>query len=282
MIAERHEELASLYAFGLLEGGELDQFEAALARDAELQTLVADLTSTAATLALTAPAATPSAALKARVLGHIAALPAPHAVAPVVPFRTSFWLPLAAAAGFAFTAVWFGQLYFVTRAENSLLRDQQALADAALESTRNQLEAERLLARHERADASARLAALTTQMQEQSDLARFKIATLASLLDNSPQALAVAVWNPTTQEGVLTVEKLPAVAPGQDYQLWVVDPQYPIPVDGGVFSVDPATGEARYRFKADKPVKSIAKFAVSLERKGGVPKAEGPMVLLSQ
>ena len=52
-------------------------------------------------------------------------------------------------------------------------------------------------------------------------------------------------------------------------------------VDGGVFSVDPATGEARITFHANKPVKSVAKFAVSLERKGGVPKAEGPMVLLS-
>ena len=78
------------------------------------------------------------------------------------------------------------------------------------------------------------------------------------------------------------IEHLPPLAPDQDYQLWLIDPQYPIPVDGGVFTVDPATGEARVTFKADKPVKSVAKFAVSLERKGGVAKAEGPMVLLGQ
>jgi anti-sigma-K factor RskA len=75
---------------------------------------------------------------------------------------------------------------------------------------------------------------------------------------------------------------MPALAEGKDYQLWLVDPQYPIPVDGGVFTVNPATGEAHVAFKAGKPVKSVTKFAVSLERKGGVPKAEGPMVLLSQ
>ena len=61
-----------------------------------------------------------------------------------------------------------------------------------------------------------------------------------------------------------------------------MDPQYPIPVDGGVFRVDPSTGVAHVTFKANRPVNSVAKFAVSLERKGGVPKAEGPMVLLSQ
>ena len=105
---------------------------------------------------------------------------------------------------------------------------------------------------------------------------------LASLLKNSPQALAVAVWNPDKQEGVLKVEKLPALATDQDYQLWVVDPQYPNPVDGGVFTVDAQTGEARFQFKSKQPVKSINAFAVTLERKGGVPKAEGPFVLLGK
>jgi anti-sigma-K factor RskA len=126
------------------------------------------------------------------------------------------------------------------------------------------------------------LAALDRQLKAEGDLANFKIATLASLLGNSPQALAVAVWNPAKQEGVLTVEKLPALAEDKDYQLWLVDPQYAIPVDGGVFRVDPSTGVAHVTFKANKPIHSVAKFAVSLERKGGVPKAEGPMVLLSQ
>ncbi|MBS0663409.1 MAG: anti-sigma factor [Verrucomicrobia bacterium] len=125
-----------------------------------------------------------------------------------------------------------------------------------------------------------RAADLEERAKREADLANFKIATLASLLGNSPQAVAVAVWNPARQEGVLRVEHLPPLTPDHDYQLWLIDPQYPIPVDGGVFTVNPATGDARVQFKADKPVKTVAKFAVSLERKGGVAKAEGPMVLL--
>ena len=126
----------------------------------------------------------------------------------------------------------------------------------------------------------SRLAETKQQLFAQGTIADYKIATLASLLGTSSQAGAVAVWNPASQEGVLTVQKLPALAADKDYQLWVVDPQYSIPVDGGVFKVDPATGEGRLIFHPNRPVKTVAKFAVSLERKGGVPKAEGPMVLI--
>jgi anti-sigma-K factor RskA len=164
--------------------------------------------------------------------------------------------------------------------EENLRRAHQEADDANLQLS----SAQKLIAARDLqvAQNSERLAELETKAAHDADLANFKISTLASLLGNSPQALAVAVWNPARQEGVLRVEKLPALAADKDYQLWLVDPQYPIPVDGGVFRVDPSTGEARVNFKADKPIKAVAKFAVSLERKGGVPKAEGPMVLLSQ
>ncbi|MEY3775793.1 MAG: hypothetical protein RLZZ129_2573 [Verrucomicrobiota bacterium] len=276
-LTEQQEELAALYSLRLLDGTELEQFEAELARRAELRDLVNDLTATSALLACTASGPAPSAALKSRILAHTAEQSSQRPAA----FRPAFWLPLAAAAGFAVAAVWFAQLYFFTRAENSLLLDQQAIADTTLQSLRSQLEAERFLTMAERTESAARFAALARQMEDQSDLDQLKIATLVSMLDDSPQAVAVAVWNPALQEGMLTVEKLPALAADRDYQLWVIDPQYPIPVDGGVFTVDAGTGEARYRFKANKPVATVAKFAVSLERKGGVPKAEGPMVLIS-
>jgi hypothetical protein len=131
-------------------------------------------------------------------------------------------------------------------------------------------------------EAKDRVAVLTSELKKQGELADLKITTLASMLKNSPQALAVAVWDATKQEGVLKVEKLPALLATQDYQLWVVDPQYPNPVDGGVFTVDPQTGEARLVFKARQPVSAINAFAVTRERKGGVPKAEGPFVLLGK
>jgi anti-sigma-K factor RskA len=299
MKAERHEDLAALAALDLLTPAEQAEFTAALAEHPELAAIAASLRSTAAELAHTAPAAEPPADLKIRLLKTIAG-DASAARAPIVtasrstilPFPT--WIGFATAACFACLAAYFAQAYFNQSALNSAFRDQQNLADLSLRSTKNQLAAERLIAQRELADAAkragdtaalittleSRLAETKQQLFAQGTLADYKIATLASLLGNSPQAVAVAIWNPASQEGVLTVQKLPALAADKDYQLWVIDPQYSIPVDGGVFKVDPTTGEGRLVFHPNRPVQTVAKFAVSLERKGGVPKAEGPMVLI--
>ncbi len=281
MSDERKVELAALHAFGLLEGEERLQFQAETVRDPGLRKTAASFVATACLLAHCSPDAEPSPDLKARLLREIGAKADRSPTPAPAPRPLTFWVPLAVAAAGVFATVWFAQLLFVSRSENALLRQELALADATLRSTRQQLEAERLVAGRQLQNAAADFARIEGEMRAQGDLARFKIATLASLLGNTPQALAVAVWDPNAQEGILSVENLPALAPDKDYQLWVIDPQYPIPVDGGVFSVDPQTGVARYQFKAGKPVKTVAKFAVSLERKGGVPKAEGPMVLIS-
>lgn len=282
MIAERQEELAALGAVDLLSPAEQAEFDAAVAADPALAALLASFRSTAAELAHSAPPVVPPALLKTRILASLSTQTGPVSARPsrgiVIPFTS--WIGLAAAACFALTTAYFGQAFLTERASVAALRDQQTLAELALRGATNQLEAERLIGRRELAARDQRVTDLTRQLAAQGTLADYKIATLASLLGNSPQALAVAVWNPAKQEGVLTVQKLPALAADKDYQLWVVDPQYPIPVDGGVFRVDPATGEARLNFRPNLPVKTVAKFAVSLERKGGVPKAEGPMVLI--
>jgi anti-sigma-K factor RskA len=282
MIAERQEELAALGAVDLLSPAEQAEFDAAAAADPALAALLASFRSTAAELAHSAPPVVPPTLLKTRILASLSTQTAPVSARSsrgiVIPFTS--WIGLAAAACFALTTAYFGQAFLTERASVAALRDQQTLAELALRGATNQLEAERLIGRRELAARDQRVTDLTRQLAAQGTLADYKIATLASLLGNSPQALAVAVWNPANQEGVLTVQKLPALAADKDYQLWVVDPQYPIPVDGGVFRVDPATGEARLNFRPNLPVKTVAKFAVSLERKGGVPKAEGPMVLI--
>lgn len=117
-------------------------------------------------------------------------------------------------------------------------------------------------------------------LEQQGAMDTLRIGVLASMLQGSPDARAVAVWNGERQEGILTVQGLPPVPEGKDYQLWVIDPTYDIPVDGGVFNTDDS-GSLRYTFHPDRPVSTANLFAVSLERKGGVPKAEGPMVLIS-
>jgi anti-sigma-K factor RskA len=282
MIDENREELATLHALDLLEGAELDRFTAELARDPDLRNLVSDLRLAATTLAHAAPDAEPPAELRARVLASAASIGVDAPLASATPksgglisFPTL--IPWLVAASIAVAAYWSNERYHEAEARSASLSEQKIIAESALRATRAQLDdAKRLLAQSGR-----EIAELSANLKAEGDLAHLKIATLASMLGNSPAALAVAVWDPTREEGVLTVSKLPALASEKDYQLWVIDKQYPTPVSGGVFVVDPTTGEAHIVFKADKPVHSIAKFAVSLERKGGVPAPEGPIVLLS-
>jgi anti-sigma-K factor RskA len=286
MIDDRKEELAALAALGLLEGAEREQFLAEIARDPELKALAAELLQAASGLAHVAPEAEPPAALKARILASAAGRPnagasresaaARRGVPPTTPFPS--WIPWLMAACVTLAALWTHRQYVSVRAENAVLAEQQRIAQVALDQTKGELaEAKRLVT-----ESSLKVAELSTKLKDEGDLAHLKISMLASMLGNTPAAVAVAVWDPSREQGVLSVSKLPALASEKDYQLWLVDPQYPSPVNGGVFVVDPVTGEAHIVFKGDKHVGSIAKFAVSLERKGGVPVREGPIVLLSQ
>jgi hypothetical protein len=119
-------------------------------------------------------------------------------------------------------------------------------------------------------DADNELVALARRMQSEGQPANLKIATLASMLENSPDALAVAVWNPNRQEGVLTVEKLPALAPDQSYELWVIEAKPDArPVSAGVFTPG-SDGSGRIEFKpVARVVETLARFAVSREKRDG-------------
>ena len=128
--------------------------------------------------------------------------------------------------------------------------------------------------------ARAQVVALTDRLERERDLARLKVATLASMLNNSPQALAVAVWDPNQKEGVFTVDKLPANAPDQRYELWVIDEK---PVSAGTFSVG-ADGRVKLTFKPTAPVKTALKFAVSREKNDGRSShaTPGEVIMISQ
>jgi anti-sigma-K factor RskA len=120
-----------------------------------------------------------------------------------------------------------------------------------------------------------------TRLEERDFLARVQIASLSSKLENAPNANAVVVWDEKKQRGVLKVTQLPRNAADRDYQLWLVDPRYKDPVDGGVFHVA-NDGTMNVEFRPNTPVREAQAFAISLERKGGVTKAEGPIVLLGK
>ncbi|MEO8438851.1 MAG: anti-sigma factor [Spartobacteria bacterium] len=120
-----------------------------------------------------------------------------------------------------------------------------------------------------------------TRLEKRDIFAQIQIASLNSKLENAPDANAVVVWDEKKQRGILKVTKLPPNDPNRDYQLWLVDPRYKDPVDGGVFHVS-NDGTLRVPFQPASPVREAQGFAISLERKGGVTKAEGPIVLLGK
>jgi anti-sigma-K factor RskA len=291
---DHFEELAALAAFDLLEGAEKAEFAVMLASDPALRARALALREASSALAYAAPAATPPPELKARILASAAAGAKAPAKSNVIAFPVL--LAWAAAACFALAAAWMGELYLNSRAQTRALHDQMALADLTLRAERNQMEAERILHRQELADVQGQAAEathriadserqitdLSRKLKSQGDLAQFKITTLASMLGNTPQALAVAVWDPSHQQGVLSVASLPVLAQNQDYQLWVIDPDYAAPISGGVFRVEAQHGSAQVNFHISRPINQAVKFAVSREAKGGSDSAKGPIVLMSQ
>jgi anti-sigma-K factor RskA len=276
MIDERQEELAALAALDLLEGADKAQFESQLAVNAELRQRVRQLREAAVKLAHAAPPAEPPAGLKDRILVSAehhrqAAIPSINPVAKILPFKVI--VAWAAAACFALATAGMAQLYFWAHARITVLEEQASLADLTLKSLQTQVDADRLVYEQRLADA-----------QRAGDLAQVKIAALTSLpsaAGNSPEgAVAVAVWNSVKQEGVMEVEGLPVPGPSKDYELWVIPPGAK-PVAAGLVKAS-MLGRGHFLFHADKPVESVAKFAITLENKGGVPAPAGPMVLLSQ
>lgn len=270
MSTELHQELAGLRALGLLDEAERRDFEAEIAAKPELAALCHMFDNTVTHLALTAPAQTPPPELKARILN--AAVVPPKA--PVIDFPFLRFAPWLAAAGFALTAVWLTVQNISLRSENAAQQTERRLAEVAYRSAQTQLAERTLVAERMVNDLGSRL-------RRSEDLARLKVSALASLAGNTREAQAIAVWDPEQQSGLLTFDGLPVISDEQDYQIWVVDPAYPNPVNGGVFHVA-ADGRVSLSFRPDQPIKQVAAFAISLEKKGGVPKAEGPIVLLGK
>ena len=105
-----------------------------------------------------------------------------------------------------------------------------------------------------------------------------QVATLTSKFSNAPEASAVLAWDSEKQRGVLNTNKVPPSAADRDYQLWIIDSRFADPISAGVFRVE-KSGSTRYVFKPAIRIEMPSAFAVSIERKGGVAKAEGPIVL---
>ena len=258
MIDERTEEQASLYALGLLPSGEAREFEKLLSADAELRQLVDGLGRTAEAIAFSAAPAAPLPGLKSRILAQAEG------------GRTKNIIPLSRPAtgplhwlSWGLAAALVGVTGILVLENRLLRRENQSLEIHAGNSSQ----------------LTERLSSRINELRRKDQMSQMRIAMLGSLLENAPKAVAVSVWDSNRQKGVLVVENLTPLPPDKDYQLWLIDAKYPGPVDAGVFRVD-EKGKVRFEFTSKLPVMNFDKIAVTQERKGGVAKPEGKMVLL--
>jgi len=251
VIDERTEELATAFVLGALDEEEMRRFDRRLQSDAELRALVSELRGVTQLLAGTSPALQPSAGHRARLVMELGEPRAPRSQR-LRGLRGA--LPWALAAGLAALCLIFA--WQVQGLRQELDASQHRLDD--LNRVANALRME---------SADLRQSVLT--LQQSNRVANMRIALLNSQLRSEPQAVAVSVWDNEHQSGVVVVRHLRPPPKDKDYQLWIIDPRYPTPVDAGLLSVD-ASGNGRVEFRAKRPIQSANQFAVTQEAKGGV------------
>jgi hypothetical protein len=81
------------------------------------------------------------------------------------------------------------------------------------------------------------------------------------------------VWSESRQSGFMRFHGLAANDPSKSqYQLWIFDPSQDAktPIDGGVFDVDPKSGDVIVPIAAKLHVSGPTLFAVTVEKPGGV------------
>jgi anti-sigma-K factor RskA len=124
----------------------------------------------------------------------------------------------------------------------------------------------------------ARLQRELAEMRTADPLMQTVFFTLTPSGSAPADAKATVAWQPGRQTGVIRITNLPAPESGGDYQLWAVDAAHKDPISAGVIRVD-KNGVAQIRFKPVEMAQQVKAFAISLEREGGVPKKEGPILL---
>lgn len=255
------EESAIRYLLGEMSPTEESDFAAGISQDPDLRSLVASIADALGSAVGELPLFIPPPELREQVL---AAASPTLAIFPATRRNRRLqkaWPGFAAAAAMAlFAAVgWTLWLQATTREKNSRAEVVAVTAERDGIAARNS-ELEKNL-------AIARSA---------NDLAEIRIASLRSELKQA--YVATLAWSQKRQEGVLDLSQLPLNQAGQSYQLWIVDENNTEPISAGAFEID-ATGKMRVPFSPVMAVHNPVAFAISVERAGGVPKREGPIIV---
>jgi anti-sigma-K factor RskA len=229
------EDFAALDALGLLDESTRQRLLAAARRDPKIAALARDFGETAALLALAAPDAEPPPELRAKLLREIAAKPLR---AKIISFPQL--IPYAIAACLMGLAI----------AQTLQYRDlhKKYVAESA--------EADRLRA------SNAFLGVQVANL-EMGDKAKGD-ASFAG-------AKVLVAWDPNMNQGVISMHGMPPAPAGYSYQLWVLDPHSPAPMDAGVVTTSGP-------FSVHHVSMPSPGFAISLEPAGGRPEPTGPLL----
>jgi len=303
MDEERFEELAAMNALGMLENDEKRALDGAIARDKDVRSLTLELEQVTAELAYLIKPVEPPANMKKRIRSKMRAKGVKGAgISRGVIIGGSGW---ALAAGFALASVWLWQdragmtrqLADASRAmapvnnpatpvvddgKTRTLEEELKKRRDEFESQKRALQAEIESLRKQETDAKAqtvKLIAEVAALKQQEQESQLQIATLQSKVWEYRRSEMLVVWDQKRSQGVVVLDKMPKVQSDQDYQLWVVDPNKPDPVSAGVVTVD-SKGSVKASFKPVEAVSGEAKFALSIEKKGGVPKSEGQLLMV--
>ncbi|MDI1313403.1 anti-sigma factor [Prosthecobacter sp.] len=302
MDQERFEELAAMNALGMLENDEKRSLDGAVARDKELRMLAMELEQTTAELAYLIEPVEPPANMKKRIRAKMRATGVKGVgVSRGVVIGGIGW---ALAASFAVTSIWLWreqagltqQLAAASRAiapVNSVIPvvddGKTRTLEEELKKRRDEFEAQKLAlateieslhkSETEVKTQNAKLTAEVAALKQQEKESKLQVATLQSKVWEYRRSEMLVVWDEKRSQGVVMLDKMPKVESDKDYQLWVVDPNKPNPVSAGVVTVDDK-GFVKASFKPVDAVTGEAKFALSVEKKGGVPKSEGQLLMV--
>lgn len=305
MEQERFEELAAMNALGMLESDEKRTLDGTVARDKDLRALGLELDLAAAELGYLIKPVEPPADMKKRIRAKMRvkgvkgiglsrgaiiggagwALAASFAVASIWLWneRAGMTEQLAAASrAIAPPANPVAPVVDDGKAKARTLEEELKKRRDEYEAQKNALQVEINTLRKRETDASAQIAKLTADLEalkKQEQESQLQIATLQSKVWEYRRSEMLVVWDQKRSQGVVMLDKMPRVESDKDYQLWVVDPNKPAPISAGVVTVD-SKGSVKTVFKPVEAVTGEAKFALSVEKKGGVPKSEGQLLMV--
>lgn len=279
-------DLAALYAVGVLDSTDRDEFEAHLKADCAIcKAEIVRIEKAAALLPAVLPPGRLNPELKERIL--FAARLASVAKKDIeertsqpeeneIPFRRVAvqektrrpWLAVGIAFAAVVMAVGFAA-YIATMFEK---------LDGQYQHIVNQ--------RDTISSQQARIAELKTALDKKDAMLkvlesrRIEIVTMNGMPADS-MGYGKVIWDPATRTAILHAVNLPMPPPDRDYQLWVMKGQ--VTVSAGVISVrEPKETLHMVQPMVGVEAQDIAAFAVTLEPKGGMAQPTGEMYLMGK